>query len=70
MADIVALMAGTVNNVKVKLNDMVNTGDEVMILESMKMLIPLSAQSAGKVSEIKAQVGQFVNQGDTLIVLE
>jgi acetyl-CoA carboxylase biotin carboxyl carrier protein len=69
MADIVALMAGTVNEVKVKENDTVNSGDEVVILESMKMLIPLQAQSAGTVKEIKAQVGQFVNQGDTIIVL-
>ena len=70
MAEITALMAGTVNQIKVKENDSVNPGDEVVILESMKMLIPLQAQSAGKVKEIKAQVGQFVNQGDTLIVLE
>ena len=69
MADIVALMAGTVNEVKVKENDVVNAGDEVVILESMKMLIPLSAQSAGTVKEIKAQKGQFVNQGETIIVL-
>lgn len=70
MADIVALMAGTVNEVKVKENDVVNAGDEVMILESMKMLIPLQAQAGGTVKEIKAETGQFVNQGDTLIVLE
>jgi acetyl-CoA carboxylase biotin carboxyl carrier protein len=70
MADITALMAGTVNEVKVKENDAVNAGDEVMIIESMKMLIPLPSQSAGTVKEIKAQVGQFVNQGDVLIVLE
>lgn len=70
MADITALMAGTVNEVKVKENDVVNAGDEVMILESMKMLIPLPAQTGGTVKEIKAEVGQFVNQGDTLIVLE
>ena len=70
MADIVALMAGTVNEVKVKENDVVNAGDDVLILESMKMLIPLQAQAGGTVKEIKAEPGQFVNQGDTLIVLE
>ena len=67
MADIVALMAGTVNEVKVKENDVVNAGDEILILESMKMLIPLAAQSGGTVKEVKAQVGQFVNQGHTWI---
>jgi len=70
MADIVALMAGTVNQVKVKENEVINAGDEVLVLESMKMLIPLQAQTGGTVKEIKAQAGQFVNQGETLIVLE
>ena len=70
MAEVTALMAGTVNEIKVKENDDINSGDEVVILESMKMLIPLQAQAGGKVKEIRAQVGQFVNQGDTIIVLE
>ena len=70
MTDITALMAGTVNQVKVKESDVVNAGDEVMIIESMKMLIPLPAAAAGNVKEIKAEVGQFVNQGDIVIVLE
>jgi len=70
MADITALMAGTVNEVKVKESDVVNAGDEVMIIESMKMLIPLQATATGTVKEIKADVGQFVNQGETLIVLD
>ena len=70
MADITALMAGTVNEVKVKESDVVNAGDEVMIIESMKMLIPLQATAGGTVKEIKAGVGQFVNQGETLIVLD
>ena len=70
MADITALMAGIVNEVKVKESDVVNAGDEVMIIESMKMLIPLQATTSGSVKEIRADVGQFVNQGDTLIVLD
>ena len=70
MADITALMAGTVNEIKVKESDVVNAGDEVMIIESMKMLIPLQATAGGTVKEIKTSVGQFVNQGESLIVLE
>ena len=70
MADITALMAGIVNEVKVKESDVVNAGDEVVIIESMKMLIPLQATASGSVKEVKASVGQFVNQGDTLIVLD
>ena len=70
MADITALMAGTVNEIKVKESDVVNAGDEVMIIESMKMLIPLQANASGTVKEIKTSVGQFVNQGESLIVLE
>ncbi len=70
MADITALMAGTVNEIKVNVNDSINAGQEVLILESMKMLIPLPAPSAGVVKEIKAEVGKFVNQGEVLMVLE
>ena len=41
-----------------------------MILESMKMEMPLEAEDGGKVSEISCTEGQSVAEGDTLIVLE
>ena len=41
-----------------------------MILESMKMEMPVEAEDAGVVKEIKVEEGQSVSEGDTLVVLE
>jgi acetyl-CoA carboxylase biotin carboxyl carrier protein len=42
----------------------------VVILESMKMEMPVEAEDAGAVKEILCEEGQAVNEGDTLVVLE
>lgn len=60
-------MAGTVFLVNVAVGDEVIAGQVVVVLESMKMEIPIEAETAGKVIEIPAQVGDFVNEGDVLI---
>ncbi|WP_223595989.1 acetyl-CoA carboxylase biotin carboxyl carrier protein subunit [Neobacillus bataviensis] len=70
MKKITASMAGTVLNVFVSAGDQVNTGQEVLMLESMKMEIPIESESAGTVQELKVNIGDFVNEGDVLIVLE
>ena len=44
-------------------------GDTVVILESMKMEMPVEAEDAGTVKEILCEEGQAVNEGDTLVVL-
>ena len=41
-----------------------------MILESMKMEMPVEAEDAGTVKEISVEEGQAVSEGDTLVVLE
>jgi acetyl-CoA carboxylase biotin carboxyl carrier protein len=41
-----------------------------VILESMKMEMPVEAEDSGKVKEILCEEGQAVNEGDTLVVLE
>ena len=41
-----------------------------MILESMKMEMPVQAEDEGRVSEIVCEEGQSVSEGDTLVVLE
>ena len=48
----------------------VDEGDTVVILESMKMEMPVEAEDAGTVKEILCEEGQAVNEGDTLVVLE
>lgn len=70
MKEITANMAGTVLNVMVAAGDTVSEGQEVLMLESMKMEIPVESQGAGNVSEVKVNIGDFVNEGDVLLVLE
>lgn len=64
------MMAGVVVEILVKKGDDITDGQEVAILESMKMQLPVQANASGKVSEVKANSGDFVNEGDALLVLE
>jgi hypothetical protein len=50
--------------------DAVAAGDPVIVLESMKMEIPVEAPRAGTVREIKVAEGQTVQEGDTVAVLD
>ena len=70
MADIEAHITGTVWKIEVAEGDTVEEGDTVVILESMKMEMPVEAEDAGTVKEILCEEGQAVNEGDTLVVLE
>ena len=70
MADIVAHITGNVWKIQVAVGDSVSDGDEVVILESMKMEIPVESEDDGTVAEIKCEEGQAVSEGDVLIVLE
>ena len=70
MTKIQSTMAGTVFNIVVKEGDEVSAGQTVMILESMKMEIPVEAETSGKVAEINAQIGDYVNEGDVLVTFE
>lgn len=70
MKEITANMAGTVLNVLVSAGDTISAGQEVIMLESMKMEIPVESQLEGKIAEIKVAIGDFVNEGDSLLVIE
>ncbi len=70
MNDIKASMAGSVWKIVVAEGDQVSAGQEVVILESMKMEIPITAEKNGVVKSIEKNEGDFVNEGDLLIVLE
>lgn len=65
-----AHITGTVWKIEVKEGDVVEEGQTLVILESMKMEMPLEAPSAGKVVRIACAEAQAVNEGDVLIVLE
>lgn len=70
MKNITANMAGTLINVLVQVGDEVKAGQDVVVLESMKMEVPLQAEVDGKVVEIKGAIGDFVNEGDVILVVE
>jgi biotin carboxyl carrier protein len=69
-ADIVAEMVANVMTVTVEPGDTVAAGDTVVLLESMKMEIPMLAERAGTVSAIKVTAGDVVQDGDVLVVLD
>lgn len=69
MNEIKASMAGSVWKIVVAEGDSVTAGQEVVILESMKMEIPIVAEKDGVVASLGKAEGDFVNEGDVLVVL-
>jgi acetyl-CoA carboxylase biotin carboxyl carrier protein len=65
-----AHITGTVWKIEVAVGDSVEEGDTVVILESMKMEMPVEAEDEGTVSAILVEEGQAVSEGDTLVELE
>ncbi|RPF55871.1 acetyl-CoA carboxylase biotin carboxyl carrier protein subunit [Aquisalibacillus elongatus] len=70
MNQLVANMAGNVWKVVVSEGDQVNSGDDIVILESMKMEIPIAAEAGGSIKELKVNEGDFVNEGDVIAIIE
>ena len=70
MPNVAAHITGTVVRIERKAGDSVQAGEPLVILESMKMELPVEAPSAGTVREIRCREGQAVNEGDVLAVLE
>ena len=66
---VMAEMVANVMKVYVAPGDVVNTGDTIVLLESMKMEIPVLAEAGGTVSEVKVGEGDVVQEGDPLVVL-
>jgi biotin carboxyl carrier protein len=62
-------IAGSVWKIEVAVGDQVAEEDPLIILESMKMEIPLLAPRAGTVKEILVAEGEAVAEGDVAIVL-
>ena len=70
MSEIKAPMAGKIIDIKVNVGDAVNEGDEVVILEAMKMELPVVAEVSGTVKEINCSKGVGVEGEAVLVVLE
>ena len=68
--EIKAHITGVVFQIVAKAGDAVAAGDPVIVLESMKMEIPVEAPRAGVVHAIRVAEGQTVQEGDVVAVLE
>ena len=64
-----AHITGTVWKIEVKEGDTVTEGQTCVILESMKMEMPVEAPAAGKVEKISCAEGQTVNKNDVLLTI-
>ena len=69
-ADIVAEMVANVMTVAVAPGDSVAAGDTVVLLESMKMEIPVLSEHGGRVTAVKVSPGDVVQEGDVLVSLD
>jgi acetyl-CoA carboxylase biotin carboxyl carrier protein len=70
MPDVEAHITGTVWKIECEVGQEIEEGDTLVILESMKMEMPVEAEDDGKVAQIVCEEGQSVSEGDTLVVLE
>ncbi|BCN45114.1 acetyl-CoA carboxylase biotin carboxyl carrier protein subunit [Prescottella equi] len=67
--DVRAEMVSTVYQVVVSAGEEVDEGDTLVILESMKMEIPVLAEVAGKVTSVDVKVGDVIQQGDLIATI-
>lgn len=70
MAEVRAEITANVWQVRTEVGASVNEGDELVILESMKMEIPVTAPCAGTVREIRVAPEDVVQEGDVVAVIE
>jgi acetyl-CoA carboxylase biotin carboxyl carrier protein len=68
--EVAAEIAGNVWKIETRVGAEVEAEEVLLILESMKMEMPVEAEDAGTVKEILCEEGQAVNDGDTLVILE
>ncbi len=69
MLDVRAELTATVWKVVAKVGSVVSAGDELLILESMKMEIPVTAPEGGTLAEMNVAEGDAVAEGDVLAVV-
>jgi acetyl-CoA carboxylase biotin carboxyl carrier protein len=69
-AEIVAEMVANVMKVVVSPGEKVEAGDTVVLLESMKMEIPVLAEAGGTVAAVKVSEGDVVQEGDILVTVD
>ena len=67
--EIVAEMVANVIQIVATPGDTVDVGDTIVVLESMKMEIPVLTEAGGTVEQVRVSVGDVVQEGDILAVL-
>jgi acetyl-CoA carboxylase biotin carboxyl carrier protein len=70
MPSVPAHITGTVVRIEKSPGDAVTAGEVILLLESMKMEMPLESPVDGRVKEIRVKEGQAVAEGDILAVVE
>jgi biotin carboxyl carrier protein len=63
-------MVANVWKIVVAEGDQVEDGDTLVILESMKMEIPVLAEDSGVVAQLKVAEGDVIQEGDLIAVIE
>ena len=69
MPEVLAEMVANVWKIVAARGDVVSAGDPLVILESMKMEIPVIAESDGTVSQLAVNEGDVVQEGDLIAVI-
>lgn len=69
MSEVKAEMAANVWQVPAEVGAVVAAGDVLVILESMKMEIPVEAERAGTITEVRVKPDDQVQDGDVLVVI-
>lgn len=63
-------LVANVAQVHVTVGQRVDSGEELVLLESMKMEIPILAETGGTVTDVRVSPGDVVQDGDVLVVLD
>ena len=70
MAEVKAELVGNLWKIVTKVGDQVDEDDTIMILESMKMEIPITSPIAGTITDILVAEGDVVQEGQTVAIVE
>ena len=63
-------LTGTISEILVSRDEIVEKETDLLIIECMKMLIPVTAKKRGKIIDIYVKERDFVNEGDKLIDMD
>src|SRR5690606_25832370 len=69
MTEVAAELTANVWQVRASVGDELDEGDEIVVLEAMKMEVPVVAPRAGRLVELRVAPDDVVNEGDVIAVL-